>query len=33
MADEKMSDYDRFYAVWKQHEQNLAEPPIEKGDK
>tara|TARA_R100001509_G_scaffold165003_1_gene144648 strand:- start:400 stop:1008 length:609 start_codon:yes stop_codon:yes gene_type:complete len=33
MADEKMSDYNRFYAVWKQHEQNLAEPPIEKGDK
>tara|TARA_A100000171_G_scaffold25913_1_gene24152 strand:+ start:21450 stop:22046 length:597 start_codon:yes stop_codon:yes gene_type:complete len=33
MSEKKPDDYNRFYAVWKQHEENLAQPPIEKGDK
>ena len=33
MSEKKPDDYNRFYAVWKQHEENLAQPPIEKGDR
>ena len=33
MSEKKPDDYNRFYAVWKQHEENLSAPPIEKGDR
>ena len=33
MSEKKPDDYNRFYAVWKQHEETLAQPPIEKGDR